>query len=111
MRNIAEEATVLMKGIRDEILVVIMMRGKKDITAKDVIADRLNGDIADRLTVVSVISETNMRTVIIVEIWTRVDGRSKKVEIGVSLMAVALKNPYVSLGLNSLAVNQVMAED
>ena len=103
MRNDVEEAAVLIMGIRDEILDVFMMRGMSDITAKDI--------IADRLIVVSVVSEKNMRNTILVGIWTEVDGRCEAVEIGVSLMAIALMNPYVSLGLISLAVNPVMAED
>ena len=111
MRNVEEEAAVLITGIQDEVPDVIMMTGKRDTTAKDIIADRRIGDIADRLIVVSVVSEKNMRNTILVGIRTEVDGRSKAVEIGVSLMAIALMNPYVSLGLISLAVNPVMTED
>ena len=111
MRNVEEEAAVLIMGIRGKVLVVIMMTGKKDTTMKDIIADRRSEDIADRLIVVIVVSERNLRIIILVGFWTEVDGRSRTVEIGVSLMAVALMNPYVSLGLISLAAKPVMAED
>ena len=111
MRSVEEEAAVLFMRIRDEVIDVITMTGMTDITAKDVIADRLSEDIADRLTVVTVISERIMRISILGEIWTRVVGRTETVEIGVSLMAIALMNPYVSLVLTSLAANPVMAED
>ena len=111
MRNVEEEAAVLIMGIRGKVLVVIMMTGKKYTTMKDIIADRRSEDIADRLIVVIVVSERNLRIIILVGFWTEVDGRSKAVEIGVSLMAIALMNPYVSLVLISLAAKPVMAED
>ena len=59
MRNVEEEAAVLITGIQDEVPDVIMMTGKRDTTAKDIIADRRIGDIADRLIVGSVVSEYN----------------------------------------------------
>ena len=111
MRCVEEEAAVLLMWIRDEVIDAITMTGMTDITAKDVIADRLSVDIADRLTVVTVISERIMRISILGEIWTRVVGRTETVDIGVSLRAIALMNPYVSLVLTSLAAKPVMAED
>ena len=52
-----------------------------------------------------------LRTSLVVQHGTEVDGRSKAVEIGVSLMAIALMNPYVSLVLISLAVNPGRVND
>ena len=111
MRSVEDEAAVLFMRIRDEVIDVITMTGMTDITTKDVIADHQSENIADRLIVETVISERNMRISILGEIWTGVVGRTETVETGVSLRAIALKNPCVSLVLTSLAAKPVMAED
>ena len=111
LRRIVEEVEILITGSREGVQIILIVT-EIDINTNDEIQEVIETVATADLIAKIVMSEAITKILIIAESWIGTDGEMEAREIGMSLKAVeGLVNHYVSLVLNSLAVQPSMATD